>query len=277
MWSDIIQHGVKLIECSYSQVRSLAPQVVILCPKNQSFSENFGDTLIISSEYCNGGSLSDILNEKRARSQPGFSKSETRDLLRQLASGLNYIHKKELAHLDIKPGNIFRSFSECVALEVNFAEEESGSDKPVYKIGDLGHVTSIEKCLIDEGDCRYAARELLNVTSTQGHDGSKGQGRDIRKSDIFSMGLTVYEAATLVELPKNGPEWHQIRSQGVPACDWLGEELNDLIGQMIREEPSNRPTANEIHENSAVSSFMSNLKLQQLLQEEINKNKRLQR
>ena len=39
MWSDIIQHGVKLIECSFSQVRSLPPHVVIFVQKLR-FLEN---------------------------------------------------------------------------------------------------------------------------------------------------------------------------------------------------------------------------------------------
>ena len=39
MWSDIIQHGVKLIECSFSQVRSLALHVVIFVQKLR-FLEN---------------------------------------------------------------------------------------------------------------------------------------------------------------------------------------------------------------------------------------------
>ena len=39
MWSDIIQHGVKLIECSFSQVRSLAHHVVIFLQKLR-FLEN---------------------------------------------------------------------------------------------------------------------------------------------------------------------------------------------------------------------------------------------
>ena len=30
------------------------------------------------------------------------------------------------------------------------------------------------------------------------------------KADIFSLGMSVYEAATLIDLPKNGPEWHKV-------------------------------------------------------------------
>ena len=46
MWSDIIQHGVKLIECSYSQVRSLAPPVVIFVQKISDFWKNFGEAYL---------------------------------------------------------------------------------------------------------------------------------------------------------------------------------------------------------------------------------------
>ena len=38
----------------------------------------------------------------------------------------------------------------------------------------------------------------------------------IAKADIFSLGAAVYEAATLAELPKNGPEWHRVRTPCLP-------------------------------------------------------------
>ena len=228
-------------------------------------------------EYCNGGSLNDVLTTRRGQNLPGFNRDETRELLRQISSGLNYIHKKELAHLDIKPGNIFRSFTETVALEANFfdgsGDDEAGQNgqKVVYKIGDLGHVSPIDKNDAEEGDCRYAPRELIC--------GSQ-QSRDLRSADIFALGITAYESATLAVLPKNGPEWQSIREHGVDLsnCDEIPDELASLVTKMTSPKLSHRPKAHEVNEHAAVTTMLiSNVRLQKLLQEAINKNKRLER
>lgn len=57
---------------------------------------------------------------------------------------------------------------------------------------------------IPEGDCRYLARELLsrNVLNYL---------PDLKKSDIFSLGITAFELITLGSLEKNGPDWRSLR------------------------------------------------------------------
>ena len=49
----------------------------------------------------------------------------------------------------------------------------------MYKISDLGHVSPFDEKNYDEGDCRYAARELIQSTGP----------KDLRCSDIFSLGM----------------------------------------------------------------------------------------
>lgn len=47
-----------------------------------------------------------------------------------------------------------------------------------YKIGDLGHVTPFDESRYEEGDCRYAAKEIIQSNSCI----------DLRMGDIFSLG-----------------------------------------------------------------------------------------
>ena len=217
-------------------------------------------------EYCNGGSLENHLSERRAARVPGLSKDELKDFLRQTASGLNYIHRQELVHLDIKPGNIFRSFCETVAVESNFSEDISGPSNVTYKIGDLGHVVHFDTKSFDDGDCRYMSRELIDP---------KDHKNDLRKADVFALGLSAFESATLLDLPQNGVQWHKIRSDGLPKVKHLTDEINHLVNQMVKENPNQRPTSAEVAESDHLSSYMSNRRLQQLLEEEVNKNKKL--
>lgn len=155
--------------------------------------------------------------------------------------GVKCLHKQNLAHLDIKPGNIFiktevsmESESESVSdrstmspttteapdtevFEEVFGESVERRNTPppsavrqktkVYKLGDLGMVTRIDEPSVEEGDCRYLSREIMNEDYTH-----------LAKADIFSLGCSLYEAASGHELPKNGPEWHQVGTTHPYAC-----------------------------------------------------------
>lgn len=102
--------------------------------------------MIIQNEYCNGGALSD-----KIAAEP-LGAVELRRLLLHVAEGLRYIHSEGLVHLDIKPGNIFISREKRIQLtnydsaDDGFEEPDEhlqGEEEPTYKIGDLGHVTSL--------------------------------------------------------------------------------------------------------------------------------------
>merc|ERR1739838_1244343 len=75
-------------------------------------------------------------------------------------------------------------------------KEELNTSGIQYKIGDLGHVVPVHGGEIspEEGDCRYMAPEFLQMDV----DPSK-----LTKADVFSLGLTIYEAASLRVLPHN--------------------------------------------------------------------------
>ena len=54
-----------------------------------------------------------------------------------------------------------------------------------------------------EGDPKYLAPELMS-------------GHFTRAADIFSLGITILELATDLDLPRGGSSWHQLRSGQVP-------------------------------------------------------------
>uniref|UniRef100_A0A8C5QY02 Membrane-associated tyrosine- and threonine-specific cdc2-inhibitory kinase n=1 Tax=Leptobrachium leishanense TaxID=445787 RepID=A0A8C5QY02_9ANUR len=109
----------------------------------------------------------------------------TCDLLR----GLKHLHDRNLLHLDIKPANVFMSFS------------------GVCKLGDFGLMVELDGSdgggEAQEGDPRYMAPELL--------DGMFGKA-----ADVFSLGMTLLEVSCNMELPKGGEGWQLLRQGHLP-------------------------------------------------------------
>ncbi|XP_060734600.1 wee1-like protein kinase 2 [Tachysurus vachellii] len=197
------------------------------------------DHMIIQNEYCDGGSLHDVITEKEEQRE-FFQEPELRDLLLQVSMGLKYIHASGLVHLDIKPSNIFISHqpSSSTGGAGDSEEEDDGqtSSGVVYKIGDLGHVTSISSPQVEEGDSRFLACEVLREDYTL-----------LPKADIFALSLTVLLAAGARPLPQNGDEWHHLRQAHLPNLPYeLTPALSNLLQTMLDPDPAVRPSASAL-------------------------------
>lgn len=214
--------------------------------------------MIIQNEYCNGGSLADAITNLQIEKKT-FSEQELRELLLQVAEGLKYIHGMQLVHMDIKPGNIFITKEKRLSA-VNYDSADDGFDEEeateeeeevTYKIGDLGHVTSINNPQVEEGDCRYLPTEILHEDFMH-----------LPKADIFALGLTVYEAGGGGPLPKNGPEWHKIRNGDLNELPQYSRELNDLLKLMVHPDPESRPSAFCLIQHRVLCPFANKTKEQ---------------
>ncbi|XP_050316165.1 wee1-like protein kinase isoform X2 [Anthonomus grandis grandis] len=209
--------------------------------------------MIIQNEYCNGGSLADKI------SQEPLGAVELRRMLLHVAEGLRYIHSEGLVHLDIKPGNIFISIEKKVNL-TNYDSADDGfeelddnqmyEEELTYKIGDLGHVTSLSNPQVEEGDCRYLPNEILHEDYSH-----------LTKADVFAVGLTALECAGSGPLPKNGPSWHALREGQVPPLPQkLTKDLMELIKSMFHPDPTQRPSTVQILQHRALNPECSKSK-----------------
>uniref|UniRef100_A0A4W5N9V9 Wee1-like protein kinase n=1 Tax=Hucho hucho TaxID=62062 RepID=A0A4W5N9V9_9TELE len=225
------------------------------------------DHMLIQNEYCNGGTLADVVTENY-RTMRFFSELDLKDLLLQVARGLKYIHSTSLVHMDIKPSNIFLSRRTVVCVD-QFDDDEGPNTNVVYKIGDLGHVTRMDNPQVEEGDSRYLANEVLQEDY-----------RNLTRADIFALALTVISASGAEPLPTNGDKWHDIRQGKLPAIPQvLSQEFPSLLKFMIHPDPASRPSASSLtkHPVLLTASRMSADQLRVELNAEKFKNALLQK
>ena len=171
------------------------------------------DYLYLQYELCEM-SLKDYAEKVQA-----VEEKEIWKMIVDLCHGLKHLHDSQLAHMDVKPANLFL-----------------GRDGH-YKIGDFGLVVELTRDLADamDGDSKYIAPELL-------------EGIFTKAADIFSLGITVLELACSLELPKSGPLWQQLRQKQLPVkfTTGLSDDLILLISSMMDPNPCNRPTVDDI-------------------------------
>jgi serine/threonine protein kinase len=96
---------------------------------------------------------------------------------------------------------------------------------------------------VQEGDPKYLAPEILisynNITCA---------------SDVFSLGMTILELATDLDLPKQGPLWHELRIGKIPKefTNKLSDELVRIIMLMIEPDHFKRATVDQLFTISSV-------------------------
>ena len=138
-------------------------------------------------EYCNGGGLSDCLEEYQKKYRKPFPEEIVQYLMRQIVSGIHYLHSRNILHRDIKLDNIL----------VNFDSEEDRKNKNMLKakvkIIDFGfarHLNPTELAYSTLGSPINMDPGILRKLNKM--ENSRDYGYD-QKADIWSLGTICYE------------------------------------------------------------------------------------
>lgn len=149
-----------------------------------------------------------------------LAEGQVLEVLYQVANALRFIHEKGIAHLDLKPDNIY---------------VKNG----VYKLGDFGCATLTDSSLpIEEGDARYMPQEILN----ENYD-------HLDKVDIFSLGVSIYQLIRKSPMPESGCHILNLKEGKLPLLPGHSLQFQNLLKAMIDPDPVKRPSARELVEN----------------------------
>ncbi|KRX36643.1 Serine/threonine-protein kinase ULK3 [Trichinella murrelli] len=168
-------------------------------------------------EYCADKDLEELLKK-----QGHFSESETKQLIRQLASALQYLRSKSIGHFDLKPQNIL------VACK---------KPNPVLKLGDFGFARSFsveDKAVGLRGSLLYMAPEMLLRRQFD------------PKADLWSVGVILYRCLYgrtpfIGNMQSIRRQLQAVRgSVPLPTTLSLSVDCRDLMIRLLRVDPKQR-------------------------------------
>ena len=158
------------------------PNLVRLVDLKKTKSHNY-----LVMEFCNGGDLTGCLKKYMAKYRRPFSEEIVQYLMRQIVSGLDALHSRNILHRDLKLDNILVCFnSENDKNDLNMM-------RATAKITDFGFCTILNKqqslAHTVLGTPTYMEPTLLNNMEQRTRN---QQGYD-QKVDIWSLGVLCYE------------------------------------------------------------------------------------
>ena len=176
------------------------------------------DNFYIVMEYCKSGELFDYIVEHQH-----LEEDEAAIFFYQLINGVEYIHSLGVAHRDLKPENLLLTENKILKIiDFGLSHEFNGEDFLKTKCGSPS----------------YAAPEII-----------KGLPYDGFKTDIWCCGIILY-AMVCGYLPFEG-ENNKILFKSIVECnpeipEYLNEDTQDLISAILRPNPDDRITIEEI-------------------------------
>ena len=160
--------------------------------KNNKSTANNKNMYIVT-DYCINGNLKEYISNIKKYNSIKLNYSFYWDIIFQMIIPINFLHKLGYIHFDIKPTNYLVMNNNQLLLNdfcLSIKEEN------------IGRISTDEL----EGDSIYISPELFY----------KDVGIITHKNDIFSLGLSILELLTEIELPKNGSIWQKMRNHEIP-------------------------------------------------------------
>ncbi|HEY6642980.1 serine/threonine-protein kinase [Povalibacter sp.] len=164
-----------------------------------------GDSVFMTMEMLKGRPLEAIVREARGK---GVKPDIALPIIRGIAEGLAYAHRKGIVHSDLKPGNVFII------------------DDGTPKILDFGIARAVPSSITPENQDVFDAGSLGAYTEAYATD-EMIDGIDPHPADdMYALGIIGYELLT---------GFHPYQRHGAPAARKLGIKPPPLKGLKMRE------------------------------------------
>ena len=152
------------------------------------------NNIYIISEYCNGGKLSDLLKYYHDTNKSQLNEIYIQKIIRQISSGLEYIHSKNIIHRGITLENIAINFDKYPNVVIK------GKMPQKVKYSEI----TLNDHFILKIDNMEFSKDLKNAKSTKTFiDNPKNMAPDMlsgksynNKIDLWSLGVLTYELLT---------------------------------------------------------------------------------
>jgi predicted Ser/Thr protein kinase len=132
-----------------------------------------GSSIFMTMELLRGRSLDSITREARGK---GIGREKALPIIRGIAEGLAYAHRKGIVHSDLKPGNVFvleDGTPKLLDFGIARAIPSANTEQDVFDAGSLGAYTEA-----------YATDEMIEGADPHPAD------------DVYALGLIAYELLT---------------------------------------------------------------------------------
>lgn len=175
------------------------------------------DVIFVVMKYYANGDLIDVMENARMPLKRKIT------MFKQIIDAVSYMHKRGIAHLDIKPENIFIDENMDAALaDFGCCESSLNRKRPFFQRGTL----------------IYSAPEIFDNSII-----------DHRPSDIWSLGILLYALSTN-QLPwrqgSNEELVEQIKKGQLLAIDVIPQNLQKIILACCQRDPRRRIIADQL-------------------------------
>lgn len=184
-------------------------------------------------------------------------------IVRQLLSGLIYMHKKGVIHRDLKPANIFiDSLGDCKLGDFGLAKDLKGQEKEVFETDTAEKYNEFDDTQGTTGVCGtgfYIAPEISETGSHRQYD---------EKVDIFSLGIIVFELWNTFETEmERFITLRDLRERGKLPKSFQENhpDVAKLVSWLLSNDPQQRPTAYEALKSSYIPATIANDDLTDLI------------
>jgi len=180
-------------------------------------SYDHGRHVYLVMEYCAGGDLFDHILR-----QDGLSEAQAAEILRQVASALKHAHDKGVAHRDLKPENVCFCSEDVHDLRVKVID------------WGLGFYFKLFRMSAAVGSGNYAAPEVQRP----------GGCVYTSSCDLWSLGAMACVLLSGEPPRASGEEIDFLPSGAV--WDSISPDARSLVASLLRRQPSERPSAEEV-------------------------------